>query len=164
MTNETGRPQAYRPCVGIMLINNEGKVFLGERIDNPGSWQMPQGGIDQDEEIETTAFRELQEEVGTSKAEIIKIHSRKLKYSLPEKILKETNLWDGKYVGQEQTWIAMRFTGKDEDINLNSYDPPEFLSWKWVDINQIIDLAVSYKREIYFEVIEEFRTLIKTTA
>ena len=102
----------YRPCVGVALFNNDGLVFVGERIDSPGAWQMPQGGIDAGEDIKAAAFRELKEEIGTDKAEIIRIAERALRYDIPHEFGPEgRNLWGGKYRGQEQTWIAMRFTG-----------------------------------------------------
>ncbi|MEM7618732.1 MAG: RNA pyrophosphohydrolase [Pseudomonadota bacterium] len=108
----------YRPCVGIALFNKDGQVFVGERIDTPGAWQMPQGGIDPGEDLTLAAMRELKEEIGTNNAEIIEILDEKIRYDLPEERRKE--FWNGKYVGQEQTWIAMRFTGADTDIDLEA--------------------------------------------
>ncbi len=144
----------YRPCVGIVLFNAEGKVFVGERIDTPGAWQMPQGGVDEGEAPEQTALRELAEEVGTNNAEIIQTAPRKIRYELPDRLIKK--LWNGKYRGQEQTWVAARFTGNDSDINLNAFDPPEFSDWQWVNLSQTLDLIVPFKRDIYREVIEMF--------
>lgn len=148
----------YRPCVGIVLFNNQNKVFVGERIDTPGAWQMPQGGVDEGETTEQTALRELEEEVGTNKATIIEVAPRKIRYELPDKLI--TKLWNGKYRGQEQTWVAARFTGKDNDINLNATNdtktPPEFSAWQWVAPNETLDLIVPFKRDIYREVIEMF--------
>ncbi len=145
----------YRPCVGIALFNAEGKVFVGERIDTPGAWQMPQGGVDEGETPEITAIRELGEEVGTDKAEIIMVSERKVRYELPDAMIQR--LWNGKYRGQEQTWVAARFTGQDSDINLNSFDPPEFTDWQWVDLENTLDLIVPFKRNLYLDVIDMFK-------
>ena len=144
----------YRPCVGIALFNNEGKVFVGERIDTPGAWQMPQGGIDEGEDLEAAAMRELQEEVGTNNAEIIRIAEERIRYDLPEHL--QNKLWNGIFAGQEQVWVAARFQGNDADINLNSFDPPEFSAWQWVDLKETIDLIVPFKRETYQQVISFF--------
>ena len=144
----------YRPCVGIALFNSEGKVFVGERIDTPGAWQMPQGGIDEGEDLETAAMRELQEEVGTNNAEIIRIAEERIRYDLPEHL--QNKLWNGIFAGQEQVWVAARFQGNDADINLNSFDPPEFSAWQWVDLKETIDLIVPFKRETYQQVISFF--------
>lgn len=147
----------YRPCVGIALFNKDGHVFIGERIDTPGAWQMPQGGIDDGETIEETALRELNEEVGTNKAEIIAIAPHKIRYELPDHLVK--SLWNSTYRGQEQTWVAARFTGADSDIDISSFAPPEFLNWKWVDLNATLDLIVPFKRDIYRDVIAMFSDL-----
>lgn len=145
---------AYRPCVGITLFNEQGLVFVGERIDTPGAWQMPQGGVDPGETPEETALRELGEEVGTNKAEIIKIAPRKIRYDLPDHLI--MSLWNGKFRGQEQTWVAARFTGQDSDINLNAFDPPEFTDWQWVNLAETLDLIVPFKRDIYRDIIDMF--------
>ena len=145
----------YRPCVGIALFNKKGEVFVGERIDNPGAWQMPQGGIDQGEDVEGAAFREMKEEIGTDQAELIEIASEKLSYDLPPHLL--GRLWKNKYRGQEQTWVALRYTGNDEDINLYAHNPPEFKAWKWVSIDNVLDSTVSFKRKTYEDVINMFR-------
>ena len=144
----------YRPCVGIALFHENGKVFVGERIDNPGAWQMPQGGIDEGEDLETAAFRELAEEIGTDKAEIMKIAERTLKYDLPDHLINK--LWGGTYRGQEQHWVAMRFTGEDSDINLEAHARPEFSAWQWVDFSDILDLIVPFKRDVYRDVMDMF--------
>ncbi len=144
----------YRPCVGIVLFNHENKVFVGERIDTPGAWQMPQGGIDDGEHIEQAAFRELLEETGTDKAEIIKKADKPLRYDLPDHLLH--TLWSGKFRGQEQHWVAMRFVGQDSDIILNTHTPPEFSAWQWVDLQKTLDLIVPFKRDTYRRVIEIF--------
>ncbi len=153
--NTDNRP--YRPCVGIALFNARGQVFVGERIDTPGSWQMPQGGIDTGENPTQTAMRELKEEIGTNNAEIIKISDKKIRYDLPNDL--SYKLWNGKYRGQEQTWVAARFAGEDNEINLNSFTPPEFKQWQWVELNKVIDLIVPFKRDIYRKVIDMFEGL-----
>lgn len=148
----------YRPCVGIALFNNEGKVFVGERIDTPTAWQMPQGGIDEGEDLLKAALRELKEEIGTDKASLIKIHDAKIKYDLPPHLLGK--LWDGQYKGQEQTWIAMRFDGQDSDIQLDADERPEFSKWQWVDLDETLNLIVPFKRETYLQVIAAFKDLV----
>ena len=149
-------PHPYRPCVGLYILNSDNKIFVGERIDNPGAWQMPQGGIDPEEDIEAAVFREMKEEIGTNNAEILSIMEEKLRYDLPENL--KNKLWDGKYQGQEQTWVALKFLGQDSDINLNYDSRPEFQAWQWVDPEQSLDLIVPFKRETYQEVIAKFRT------
>lgn len=145
----------YRPCVGVALFNKEGKVFVGERIDTPGAWQMPQGGIDFGETPEKTALRELQEEIGTNNADIIYTAPYKIRYDLPDAIAQK--LWNGKFCGQEQTWIAARFRGKNTDINLNAHTPPEFSDWKWVYLEDTLELIVPFKKDLYAQIIELFR-------
>ena len=144
----------YRPCVGIALFNQEGKVFVGERIDTPNAWQMPQGGIDEGEDVKQAALRELKEEIGTDKAQIIKVADRKIRYELPDDLI--AKLWNGKYRGQEQIWLAAKFTGIDSDIKLDAFEHPEFSSWQWVDIADTLDLIVPFKRNIYSQVIDMF--------
>lgn len=134
----------YRPCAGIVLMNADGCVFVGERIDTPGAWQMPQGGIDEGESIEEAAFRELMEETGTDKAEIVHILDEPIRYDLPEPLLK--SLWGGQFRGQEQRWVYMRFTGTDGDINLNVHEPPEFSAWGWVEPEAVMERIVPFKR------------------
>lgn len=150
----------YRPCVGIALFNEDNRVFVGERIDTPGAWQMPQGGIDPGETPEEAFYRELAEEIGTQKAEILHIHEQKLRYDLPPHLMGKGPgsrlLWDGKYRGQEQTWIAARFTGSNEDIDIEAHGEPEFMAWQWIEIGDVLDLIVPFKRDIYRQVIEAF--------
>lgn len=148
----------YRPCVGITLFNADGNIFVGERLDNPGAWQMPQGGIDDGEDIETAFFREMREEIGTDKAEILKIMDRKLSYALPPHLLGK--LWGGRWGGQEQTWVAARFTGADADIDIRAHNPPEFGRWQWVALDEVLNLIVPFKRNTYREVIREFEGLL----
>ena len=157
----------YRPCVGIMLVNGEGKVFVGQRIDAPtGSqgegdrWQMPQGGIDKGEELHAAAFRELGEETGVGKqhATIIAETPEELLYDLPDDLLGK--LWGGKYRGQRQHWVLMRFTGEDADVRLDAHDPAEFFEWKWLEPEALPEMIVPFKRRVYRAVLDEFRALI----
>ncbi len=148
----------YRPCVGIALFNSEGRVFVGERLDNPGAWQFPQGGIDEGESVETAFFREMKEEVGTDKANILRIHDKKLRYRLPPHL--KGRLWNGKWGGQEQTWVAARFTGTNADIDIFAHNPPEFKAWQWIHPRKVLDLIVPFKRHTYEEVLEAFREYI----
>jgi putative (di)nucleoside polyphosphate hydrolase len=147
----------YRPCVGITLFNTSGQVFVGERIDTPGSWQMPQGGIDPGEDIETAFYREMREEIGTDKATILKTLNEPLRYDLPPPL--QQKLWGGQFRGQEQIWVAGRFTGQDVDIRIDAHHPPEFSRWKWVSFDEILDMIVPFKRDIYRAVIAEFKIL-----
>lgn len=152
---QTPNTLPYRPCVGIALFNAQGKVFVGERIDTKGAWQMPQGGIDKDEDLKSAAFRELLEETGTDKAEILEIHNQTFCYDLPEHLLQK--LWNGSYRGQEQHWIAMRFTGIDSDINLDyGLEEPEFSQWRWIDLDEVLDFIVPFKTDVYKQVIDAF--------
>jgi putative (di)nucleoside polyphosphate hydrolase len=147
----------YRPCVGIMLFNPDGKVFVGKRIDQTvESWQMPQGGIDKGETPKEAALRELQEEVGTAKAKIIGEMDDWVTYDLPEHLIGVA--LHGKYKGQRQKWFALRFTGQEADIDLAAHDP-EFSAYRWVSLEELPDLIVPFKREIYKQVIAAFRNL-----
>lgn len=148
----------YRPCVGITLISSDGRLFVGERVDNPGAWQMPQGGIDPGETVEQAFFREMREEIGTDKAEILRIHHEKLRYELPPRLRKR--LWGGQFRGQEQDWVASRFLGTDTDIQIAAHRPQEFQKWRWVKPDELLDLIVPFKRETYREVLESFKDLL----
>jgi len=151
MSNNKPHNLPYRPCVGIALINEDNKLFVGERIDNPGAWQMPQGGVDKGEDIEEAFYREMLEEIGTDKADIIKIHNKPLRYDLPPHLLGK--LWNGKYGGQEQIWVAAKFTGSEEDINIKAYRYPEFRKWQWAKAQEMLNLIVPFKKETYKEII-----------
>lgn len=152
----------YRPCVGVMLVNGDGKVFVGSRIDNKdsGYWQMPQGGIDEGEDLREAALRELAEETGVTpeKAIVLAQSKEELLYDLPPELLGK--LWGGRFCGQRQTWFLLRFTGGDADIDLEAHDPPEFCAWQWVDPEQLPELIVPFKKRVYRAVLEEFRDLI----
>jgi putative (di)nucleoside polyphosphate hydrolase len=147
----------YRPAVGIMLLNPAGLAFIGRRIDMPAglaAWQMPQGGIDPDETPRQAAFRELAEEVGTDKAEIIAETRGWLHYDLPSDIA--SRMWSGRWRGQRQKWFLMRFTGEDADIN-PATEHPEFDAWEWVEPERLPDLIVPFKRQLYRDLLAEFR-------
>jgi len=143
----------YRRGVGIALFNTQGKVFAAERIDTPGAWQMPQGGIDKHEDPWPAALRELKEEIGTAKAERLG-ETDWLRYELPPHLLGVA--WKGKYRGQEQKWFAARFIGKDGDIDLEADSHPEFRAWRWVLLSELPDLIVPFKRQLYAAVVEAF--------
>ncbi len=145
----------YRPCVGITLINSNSQIFAGQRIDNHlEAWQMPQGGIDVGEDVETACFREMKEEIGTDKASIIAIHPEWLNYDIPENLADK--LWDQKYRGQTQKWVALKFTGTDSDINIKTHIP-EFSKWKWISPQKLTSLAAPFKREVYQNVLNVFK-------
>jgi putative (di)nucleoside polyphosphate hydrolase len=147
----------YRPCVGVMLINQEGLVFVGRRIEQTvEGWQMPQGGIDEGESPAEAALRELKEETGTDKALILREHSGWLAYDLPQHLLGVA--LHGRYRGQRQKWFAMRFTGTDRDINVAT-EHPEFAEWKWLAFEALPRLIVPFKRDTYAKVIAEFHDL-----
>lgn len=148
----------YRRGVGAMLLNHRGEVFVGRRIDTPSDdWQMPQGGIDDGETPRRAVMRELAEETGVDKAEIVGESTGWLRYDLPPNLA--SRVWKGRYRGQEQRWFALRFKGGDGDIDLNASRHPEFSQWKWVMIESLPQLAVDFKRRLYENVVAEFRHL-----
>jgi putative (di)nucleoside polyphosphate hydrolase len=150
----------YRAGVGIMLLNNSNKVFVGQRADKiADAWQMPQGGIDDGENPSDAVWRELLEEVGTDRAEIIAESQDWLQYDLPPDLQKK--LWGGKYLGQRQKWFAMRFTGVDADIKIDADAKPEFVTWQWTRPNQLLDLIVPFKRDVYAQVLQEFADILR---
>ena len=150
----------YRPNVGAVLFNRSGLVFVARRADMPnaegpaGGWQLPQGGIDEGEDPGTALLRELEEEIGTSKAEVIGEHPDWLTYDLPPNLLGIA--WRGRYRGQRQRWFALRFTGEDSDIRLDLDPHPEFDAWRWVSLAELPLLAVPFKRAIYEILAESF--------
>jgi putative (di)nucleoside polyphosphate hydrolase len=151
-----GNSDRYRRGVGIMLLNREGKVFVGARIDNTDeAWQMPQGGMDKGEKPWVTALRELEEETGIPPhlVERIADGSERLKYDLPEEL--RGKLWGGKWRGQDQDWFLARFMGDDSDVNIATAHP-EFREWKWIEPAQLPDLIVPFKRDLYRQLLREF--------
>ena len=137
----------YRKCVGMMILNSNKEILVGRRLDHPsGYWQMPQGGINDNENPKEAVWREMLEEIGTNKAELIKISNQWINYDIPSETLK-TLPWGDKYIGQTQKWFAFLFLGEDNDINVGT-DNPEFSEWKWTRMNSIIDSIVPFKRDV----------------
>lgn len=148
----------YRRGVGAVLFNNDGQVFTARRIDTPGeAWQLPQGGIRKDEDPQAAMFRELAEEIGTNRAEVIARSSRWFRYDLPEDLV--GRVWKGRFRGQDQLWFALRFTGVDADIDLAAHGKPEFDAWRWSALEDLPRLAVSFKRSLYQDLVTEFRSI-----
>jgi len=154
----------YRPCVGIMVLNSRGEVWIGRRSHRPGKevaggwWQMPQGGIDRDEEPRAAAIRELAEETGMSSVQILAESRVWHPYDLPPELMGK--VWGGKYRGQTQKWFAVAFAGSESEIDLSppGHDP-EFDSWRWAPLDEVLSLIVPFKRDVYAKVIAEFRPL-----
>ena len=155
MTIIKGLP--LRVGVGIILLNKKNNVLVGKRIDNPKKfWQMPQGGVNKNENFLNAAKRELEEETGVKSTELIKELDGWVEYELPENLLGK--IWKGKYRGQKQKWFIMKFTGKDKEINVNTKNP-EFLSWEWIKTSELTNIAVSFKLEIYKKLQKELYSL-----
>jgi len=147
-----------RKGVGIVVLNNKNKVFVAKRIDNPQNfWQMPQGGVDQGEDFLAAAYRELEEETSIKKVKLIKEIEGLISYQLPNHLLGK--IWKGKYKGQEQKWFLMRFLGEDRDINIKT-KKPEFLEWKWIELDEITELVVDFKLHVYKDLQEKIRKII----
>jgi putative (di)nucleoside polyphosphate hydrolase len=156
----------YRPCVGIVLLNAAGQIWIGRRcktiIEDPENWQMPQGGIDPDEHPALAARRELAEETGTDKADIIAETQLWHNYDLPAELV--GTALQGRYRGQTQKWFAMRFLGEDGDFNIHAPPgghTPEFDQWRWATANEVLGLIVPFKRPVYEAVLDEFRPLLQ---
>ncbi|RED15738.1 RNA pyrophosphohydrolase [Parasphingopyxis lamellibrachiae] len=159
MSKATDLP--YRPCAGVMLLNSQRRVFVGQRMDSSSeAWQMPQGGIDKGEDAETAAFRELEEETGiaSSKASLVAKASRELVYDLPDELVGK--IWKGRYRGQRQSWFLMRFDGSDSDVNIATQHQ-EFRAWKWAQPATLPDLIVPFKKRLYEELLLEFGSHLK---
>lgn len=150
----------YRKGVGIMLLDRGGRVFVARRIDMPSAaWQMPQGGIDAGETPLEAAWREMLEEIGTDRAELIAESRRWLRYDLPAELAAQ--LWRGRFRGQEQKWFAFRFTGTDADIDITRHKHPEFSDWRWAAMAELPDLIVPFKRQLYADLVIEFGALVR---
>ena len=146
----------YRPCVGVMLINDAGLIFAARRIDSDQpAWQMPQGGIDKGENPGVAALRELHEEISVTPDKVVPLAETRnwLAYDIPPEMV--PHIWGGKYRGQKQRWFLMRFAGQDSDIDLAT-EHPEFSEWRWVTATEMLDAIVPFKRSIYAQVIDEF--------
>ena len=147
-----------RSGVGIVVLNKENKVFVAKRIDNPKNfWQMPQGGVDEGEDFLKAAYRELEEETSIKNVKLIKELDGTITYELPDRLL--GLIWKGKYRGQKQKWFLMRFIGMDNEINIKTKHP-EFLEWKWVDLDKITDLVVDFKLHVYKEVKDKVKKIL----
>ena len=147
-----------RNGVGIVVLNKNNEVFVARRIDNPKNfWQMPQGGVDEGEDFLTAAYRELKEETSIDNVMLISELEGFSEYYLPDRLL--GIIWKGKYKGQKQKWFLMRFVGKDEEINIKTKNP-EFLDWKWIDIDQITEVVVDFKLHVYKELKEKIKKII----
>ena len=148
----------YRNGVGIVVLNNENKVFVAKRIDNPKNfWQMPQGGVDEGEDLLNAAYRELKEETSIFNVKLIKEIEDWTQYDLPSKLI--GIIWKGRYKGQKQKWFIFKFLGNDTEINIKTKNP-EFLDWKWIEIGKITEIVVDFKKEVYHKVEKEIKKII----
>ena len=144
--------------VGVVLLNSDNKIFVGKRIDNPVNfWQMPQGGVNDNENLLYAANRELKEETGVESVKFIKEIDNWLTYELPKNLLGK--IWKGKYRGQKQKWFIMRFVGNEEEINIKTKNA-EFLEWKWIDANQLLNVVIDFKLDVYKSIVKELNILL----
>ena len=156
--NEKFKNLPLRIGVGIVVLNKHDKVFVARRIDNPKNfWQMPQGGVDKGEDFLSAAYRELDEETSIKNVKLIKELEGEVMYELPKHLLGV--IWKGQYRGQKQKWFVMRFLGKDDEINLKT-NKPEFLEWKWIELDMITELVVDFKLNVYKELKEKIKKII----
>ena len=156
--NERFKNLPLRSGVGIVVLNKKNEVFVARRIDNPKNfWQMPQGGVDEDENFLDAAYRELEEETCIKNVKLIKELEDTITYELPNHLL--GIIWKGKYRGQKQKWFLMRFTGDEKEINIKTKNP-EFLDWKWIELDQITDVVVDFKLHVYKELKEKIKKII----
>ena len=164
MSLRADRPDSlhYRLGAGAMLFSRTGQVWVGQRIDTPDAWQMPQGGIDAGEDPAAAALRELHEEVGSDNVQLLAESKGWLKYDLPPDLAAKA--WGGKYRGQMQKWFAFRFLGSDAEIDIHGVKKPEFDAWRWADIGEVVGLIVDFKRPLYAAVVAEFSQFSQVTA
>lgn len=161
MTPEEIEQLPYRPCAGVMLANAQGRVFVGQRVDAPklkvsAAWQMPQGGIDEGEDPQDAALRELWEETGVERS-LVTVEAEApewIPYDLPHELVPK--LWKARYRGQKQKWFLLRFLGEDSDVNIAT-EHAEFSAWRWIEPEEMVDAIVPFKREVYRQVLEVFR-------
>ncbi len=160
MTPEQIEKLPYRPCVGIMVRNTAGEVFVGQRLDRDyDAWQMPQGGVDAGEDPRDAALRELEEETGITR-DLVTIEAETqgwLPYELPRDLVPK--LWKGRFRGQEQKWFLLRFKGTDDQVNIQTAEP-EFKEWRWLAVDKMLDGIVPFKRDVYEQVVQEFEGLL----
>jgi len=148
----------YRRCVGMMILNSNNEILVGRRLDHPsGYWQMPQGGIDENENPEKAVWREMMEEIGTNNAKLYKTSDQWVKYEIPQETLDKLP-WGKTWIGQTQKWFVFKFSGQNSDINVDTINP-EFSEWKWMDYKELVDNAVPFKKKVYETILNEFSNI-----